>query len=76
MVGVITALILEFLKKAKADGAPAWIEASGKHSRDIYVHLGFREVEVVMLAAGKADENGFRVPGGSGIPVYALIAEP
>jgi len=33
-------------------------------------------VEIVRLAVGKADKDGFRKEGGEGIAVYGMIAEP
>ena len=43
--GVVSAILKIYLDKARADGVPAWVEASGTHSRDIYTHFGFRFVE-------------------------------
>jgi len=74
--GVVSAILKIYLDKARADGVPAWVEASGTHSRDIYTHFGFRFVEEAKIGAGKADKDGYRVEGGEGVSIYAMIFEP
>jgi len=75
-VGVVSALLKTYLDKAREAGVPAWVEASGTHSRDIYAHFGFRLVEAVKIGAGKADKDGYRIDGGEGVTLYAMIFEP
>lgn len=76
LLGVVRALIETYLQKAQEEGVPAWVEATSEHSRDVYTHLGFKMAEIVRLAVGKADKDGFRKEGGEGIAVYGMIAEP
>ena len=75
-VGLVRALITPYLEKAKEEGVPAWLEATTPHSRDVYAHLGFREVEQIKIGEGKADRTGNAVAGGEGITIYCMIAEP
>lgn len=75
-VGVARALIIPFLKQAKEEGVPAYLEAITDHARDVYAHFGFRVVEVVTIGKGRASKKGDIVPGGEGIVLYAMIAEP
>lgn len=55
---------------------PAWLEATTKHSRDVYEHLGFLEVDQIQIGEGKTDRTGNLVDGGEGITIYCMIAEP
>ena len=75
-LGVITALLWTYLEKAREEGVPAWLEATTEHAKDVYISLGFKLVETIRLAESKADKDGFRVEGGEGIAIYAMIAEP
>jgi hypothetical protein len=74
--GLIRALIDPFLQKAADQGVPAWLEATNKHSRDVYEHLGFREVDQIRIGAGQADQTGNLIAGGEGITIFCMIAEP
>ena len=55
---------------------PAWLEATTVRSRDVYAHLGFKEVEQIQIGAGKADKTGNLREGGEGLTIYIMIAEP
>jgi hypothetical protein len=52
------------------------LEATTIRSRDVYAHLGFKEVEQIKIGAGKADKTGNLVEGGEGITIFCMIAEP
>lgn len=69
-------MLTTYLEKAREAGVPAWVEASGTRSRDIYTHVGFRLVEEIKVGIGKANGEGFREPGGPGIILYGMIFEP
>ena len=45
-------------------------------SRDVYAHLGFKEVEQIQIGKGKADITGNLKEGGEGITIYCMIVEP
>ena len=45
-------------------------------SRDVYTHLGFKEVEQIQIGKGKTDKTGNLKEGGEGITIYCMIAEP
>jgi hypothetical protein len=62
--------------KAQSEDIPAWLEATNEHARDIYIYLGFRVVEEVVLGEGRCDRLGNLVEGGEGVKLYAMIAEP
>jgi hypothetical protein len=68
-------LIDTYIQKAKEEKVPLWLESTNEHARDVYLHLGFKLVDVVTLQEGKADENGYRVEGGKGVKLFAMIHE-
>src|ERR1700761_5086647 len=68
-------LILPFIKKAKEDGAPLWLEATGEHSKNVYESLGFEVVEELKVGKGRCDRNGNLVNGGEGVSMWAMIAD-
>ena len=74
--GLIRALVDPYLQKAADEGVPAWLEATTKHSRDVYEHLGFREVDQIVIGEGKADVAGNITDGGKGITIFCMIIEP
>ena len=74
--GAVRAIMDTYLNKAKEEGLPVWLESTNIHARDVYLHLGFKVVEEVWLAVGKADKFGNRIEGGEGIIIYAMIVEP
>lgn len=69
-------MIEPFLKKAQEDGVPAWVEASGTHARDVYMHFGFRVVGHIRIGEGVVNKEGFVQEGGEGIVLWGMIAEP
>lgn len=75
-LGAVSALLKTYINKAREEGVPAWVEASGLHSRAIYEHVGFRFVEEVKIGAGEANKDGYRAEGGEGVSLYAMIFEP
>ncbi|CZR67880.1 uncharacterized protein PAC_17779 [Phialocephala subalpina] len=74
--GAIRALFDPCLLQARKAGLPAWVEATNAHARDVYVHFGFKVVEVVVIGKGSIDANGNFVSGGRGVTTYGMLAEP
>ncbi|KAL1968079.1 hypothetical protein VTN77DRAFT_2209 [Rasamsonia byssochlamydoides] len=73
--GAVRALIDPYLQRARAQGLPVWLEAVTEHSRQVYKHLGFREVAQVRIAVSKANARGEFQEGGEGLLIYGMIAE-
>jgi hypothetical protein len=70
---VSPSLILPFIHKARDIGVPLWLEATSKHSRDIYTKLGFEVVEELKVGKGSCDGKGNLVQGGEGVTMWAMV---
>lgn len=70
----MTALIGQYLEKARADGIPVWLEAISEHGRQVYEHLSFRTVEEIRLGVGKVNPKGEPDENGQGMVVYGMLA--
>ena len=57
-------------------GLPLWLEATTKHSRDIYERLGFEEVQEMKVGEGTHAASGAFQKGGPGISIWAMIWRP
>ncbi|KAF7519303.1 hypothetical protein G7054_g13133 [Neopestalotiopsis clavispora] len=73
--GVVRALIVPYLERAREAGVPAWLEAVDEHSRDIYAHFGFKVVETFNAGVGEFGPDGNFQENGLGIPVYCMLFE-
>jgi hypothetical protein len=62
-----------FLKKAKEEGIPLWLETAAESARDEYVKLGFRVCEEVVIGKGRVDAKGWPKSGGEGVRTWAMI---
>jgi hypothetical protein len=73
--GSINAVMLPFLQRAKAENAPAWLEATTPQAVKIYEHFGFRIAEQIVVGKGKIDHEGWpTVDGkGEGVTAWAMI---
>lgn len=74
--GLTTKLIRQYQDIARKEGYPVWLEATTKHSRDIYEHLGFTEIAEMRLGKGSAAETGLVQKDGPGVPLWAMLWEP
>ncbi|KAH0836125.1 hypothetical protein AYO21_02765 [Fonsecaea monophora] len=72
--GAIRNLVDPFLKKAREQNLPVWLEATNQHARDVYTHLGFRTVELVRIGEGVVDAEGWARPDGEGVLTYGMVA--
>lgn len=63
-------------ERAKAENVPIWLEATSINSRNLYISLGFKEVEEIVLGRGKVAADASKQPDGSGVPVFAMVWWP
>lgn len=61
---------------AKREHVPIWLEATTPSSRNLYLSLGFEEVEVIVLGKGKVAADASIQPGGPGIPLWGMVWWP
>ncbi|KAL4969028.1 uncharacterized protein BDV14DRAFT_196347 [Aspergillus stella-maris] len=73
--GVVRAVIEPYVKKAREQGVPLWLEAINDHARDVYQRFGFRTVAEVRVGVGRSNSRGELDENGEGIVVYAMMAE-
>ncbi|KAL4781531.1 hypothetical protein BJX76DRAFT_335223 [Aspergillus varians] len=73
--GVVRALVDPYLKKAREQGVPVWLEAITEHGQQVYRHLGFRTVAEVRLGVGRTNSKGEIDEVGEGLLVYGMMAE-
>jgi hypothetical protein len=66
------------LDRARADQAPAWLEATSAQAVKLYEYYGFRVVEEINVGKGKVDSEGWPTPDGSGegVTAWAMIYDP
>lgn len=74
--GLAKAIIKQYQEMAQKDDTPIWLEASNRQSREVYLNLGFQDVEMLTFGKGKVSPEGMRQPGGPGVPVWAMIWWP
>ncbi|EXJ63615.1 uncharacterized protein A1O5_11376 [Cladophialophora psammophila CBS 110553] len=67
-------LVDPFLKKAREQNIPVWLEATNQHAREVYSHLGFRTVEQVRIGEGIVNADGWAQPNGEGVLTYGMVA--
>ena len=74
--GLASEVVARFQQKATADGLPIWLEATTKHSRDVYKRLGFEELHEMKLGKGTHAASGVVEKGGAGVSTFAMIWWP
>ncbi|KAJ5723499.1 Acyl-CoA N-acyltransferase, partial [Penicillium malachiteum] len=74
--GLAKAIMIQHQKTARAENVPIWLEATSPNSRDLYLSLGFQEIEEIIFGKGKVNADSTRQSGGSGIPLYAMVWWP
>lgn len=67
-----------FLDRARAEGLPAWLEATTPQAVRVYEHFGFRVVEEIVVGSGKVDLAGWPAEDGKGegVTAWAMIFDP
>jgi hypothetical protein len=71
--GSINAVLKPYLDRARAEGVPAWLEATNPQAMRVYQHYGFRVVETIVIGKGKVDQCGWPKEDGEGVTAYAMI---
>ncbi|KAJ5786219.1 Acyl-CoA N-acyltransferase [Penicillium pulvis] len=74
--GLAKAIMLEHQHTARRENVPIWLEATSPGSRNLYLSLGFKEIEEIIVGKGKVAADATRQPGGPGIPIYAMVWWP
>ncbi|KAJ5084888.1 hypothetical protein NUU61_009467 [Penicillium alfredii] len=74
--GLAKAIVRDVQLTAKREHMPIWLEATTPNSRNLYLSLGFEEVEVIVLGKGKVAADASIQPGGPGIPLWAMVWWP
>ncbi|KIX95940.1 uncharacterized protein Z520_08195 [Fonsecaea multimorphosa CBS 102226] len=72
--GAVRNLVDPFLKKAREQNVPVWLEATNQHAREVYTHLGFKTVEYVRIGEGIVNAEGWAQPDGEGVLTYGMVA--
>ncbi|OQV06814.1 hypothetical protein CLAIMM_11334 [Cladophialophora immunda] len=62
-----------FLKKARHEGVPVWLETASENAMKEYEGLGFRVCEEVVIGKGRVNEKGWPTEGGKGVVTWAMI---
>ncbi|KIW32761.1 uncharacterized protein PV07_04285 [Cladophialophora immunda] len=75
--GSINAVMGPFLERARAEGVPAWLEATTPQAVRLYQHFGFRIVEEIVVGKGLVDALGWPARGehASGVTAWAMILD-
>lgn len=74
--GLAKAIMRYWQNKAQAENLPIWLEATTTSSRNLYLSMGFSEVEEIILGKGKVAADATLKPDGSGVPLYAMVWWP
>ncbi|KAH7384412.1 hypothetical protein DE146DRAFT_681422 [Phaeosphaeria sp. MPI-PUGE-AT-0046c] len=69
----IGAVVKPMLAMAKERGWLACLEATTARARDVYEHYGFEVIEEGRVGKGEVDGRGYKVDGGEGIPIWAMV---
>ena len=73
--GAVRAIIEPFVKKARDEGLPIWLEAGNERARDVYSWVGgFMVVGEVRSGVGEYNENGRGQEGGEGVSTYLMVS--
>lgn len=78
VAGSINAVMAPFLARARAEGVPAWLEATTPQAVKVYLHFGFRVVEEIVLGKGKVDAQGWPAvdSNADGVTAWAMVYDP
>ncbi|KAF7194790.1 putative N-acetyltransferase [Pseudocercospora fuligena] len=71
-------LASEMIRKWQREvgNVPIWLEATTEGSRDLYLRLGFRELEVLVMGKGTHSKDGVVEKGGEGVRLWAMVWMP
>lgn len=62
-----------FLKKAKEEEVPVWLETANESAKTEYENMGFRVCEEVIIGKGRVNAKGWPTKGGEGVKTWAMI---
>ncbi|KAL4926147.1 uncharacterized protein BDV17DRAFT_270158 [Aspergillus undulatus] len=74
--GLARAIIESYQYIAWSIEVPIWLEATTPHSRDLYLSLGFEQVEEITIGEGKAATDGTMYKEGAGVTLWAMVWWP
>ncbi|KAJ5888618.1 hypothetical protein N7495_008659 [Penicillium taxi] len=74
--GLAKAIMIDHQKTVESKNLPIWLEATSKGSRNLYLSLGFKEIEEILLGKYKVAADASLQPGGPGISIYAMVWWP
>jgi hypothetical protein len=74
--GLAKAITRNHQQTAQAENLPIWLEATSSGSRQLYLSMGFEDVEKIVLGQGKVAEDASIQPGGPGVPLWAMVWWP
>ncbi|KAL4982928.1 hypothetical protein BDW68DRAFT_191755 [Aspergillus falconensis] len=74
--GLARALLESQKETAWCSEVPIWLEATTEYSRDLYLSLGFEEVEQITIGQGKVNQDGFLQKDGQGVTLWAMVWWP
>jgi N-acetylglutamate synthase-like GNAT family acetyltransferase len=74
--GLCSALMRKYQSQARKEGVPVWLEATTAYSRDLYLKLGFKTIDEMVLGKGSAATDGTACKGGEGVKIWGMIWEP
>ena len=74
--GLAKAIMRDHQQTAQAANLPIWLEATTPRSRDLYLSMGFEEIEEIVLGKGKVAVDSSLQPGGPGVPLWAMVWWP
>ncbi|OBT62897.1 hypothetical protein VE03_07868 [Pseudogymnoascus sp. 23342-1-I1] len=71
--GLGCALLEEVTVRAGKVGRSVWLEATTAESRQLFLRMGFVDVEEVTMGKGKVGPMGYEKIGGPGVKLYCMI---
>ncbi|KAL5332544.1 hypothetical protein BJX70DRAFT_383851 [Aspergillus crustosus] len=74
--GLAKALMRPLQDEAWRLELPIWLEATTESCRQLYLSLGFEDVEKIMMGVGKNAPDGTMEIGGQGVSLWAMIWWP
>ena len=73
--GAVRAIIEPYVRQARREGMPMWLEAGNERAKDVYMWVGgFRQVGEIWSGVGEFDRKGNRKEGGEGVPTWLMVA--
>lgn len=74
--GVVSAIIVPFLQRAKQEKVPVWLVSTAPNATDMYLHFGFEVVEEIVTGLGRLNSQGEEDKNGEGLKSWAMVKWP